>query len=187
MKSIVVLCMALPWVVGAAAKEVVLKVGDEAPDFQVVAKGKDPALANGLKLSDFQGKGGVLVAFFPKAFTPGCTTQLCGYRDDFSMFQDANVEVIAVSVDEQAEDDRFKAEKKFPFYVVGDPEREIVGAYGVPLMEAAGNKLAKRSVFLVDKAGVIQYIDRSYSVTEGKKPLYDAIAKLKEGDKTDKK
>jgi peroxiredoxin len=153
---------------------VVLKVGDKAPDFAIALAGGSSA-----KLSDFQGKKNVLVAFFPKAFTPGCTAQMCGYRDDFSMFQSADTEIVAVSVDAQSESDRFKKEKQFPFPVVGDPDSKIVKAYGVPFMDLPAGHLARRSVFLVDQQGVIRYVDMSYDVTKSKDALYDAIKKLK--------
>jgi peroxiredoxin Q/BCP len=156
-------------VVAENKPSVTLKVGDKAPDF-VVAKD--------LKIADFQGKKNVLVAFFPKAFTPGCTKQLCGYRDDIGRFQGANTEIVAVSADAQSESDRFKAEEKYPFNVVGDPETKIIGEYGVPLKEVMGKKVATRSVFLVDKQGIIRYIDMSYDVVAGLKPLTDAIGGL---------
>jgi len=186
MKSIVslatvCLCVAVP--AGAAetqGKGVPIKVGDKAPDFEIVKPGQLKDGDPGLKLSDSRGKKNVLVAFFPKAFTAGCTAQMCGYRDDFSRFQSADTEVVAVSVDQQAESDRFKKEKQFPFYVVGDPEARVVNAYGAPLVDLPVGRVAKRSIFLVDKTGAIRYIDLAYDVEKGKAPLYEALAKLQE-------
>lgn len=155
-----------------------LKVGDKAPDFEIAKAGQDAAASPAMKLSEFQGKKNVLVTFFPKPFTPGCTTQLCGYRDDFARFEQADTEIVAVSVDPQAENDRFKKEKQFAFHLVGDPEAKIVKSYGVPLIDLPAGHLAKRSVFLIDKTGVIRYIDPSYDVEKGKGPLYDALVKL---------
>jgi thioredoxin-dependent peroxiredoxin len=133
-----------------------------------------------LKLSDLKGKKNVLVAFYPKAFTPGCTAEMCGFRDDFARFQSADTEVVAVSVDVQSESDRFRKEKQLQFHVVGDPEKKIVNAYGVPLFEVPEiGTLAKRSVFLVDKKGKIRYIDPAYDVKAGKDALYGAIEKVK--------
>lgn len=161
-----------------------LKVGDKAPDFVIAAKGTAESPDKDLKVSCFAGKKAVLVAFYPKVFTPGCTTQMCGYRDDSAEFRDAGVEVVAVSMDAQTESDRFKKEKELPFHVVGDPKGDIVSAYGVPTKEIAAGKVAQRSVFLIDTSGVIQYIDLNYSVSDGKKSLYDAIKKLAtHGDK----
>jgi thioredoxin-dependent peroxiredoxin len=155
-----------------------LKVGDKAPDFEITKAGQDKEGSPSVKLSSLQGKRNVLVAFYPKAFTPGCTTQLCGYRDDFARFQRAETDVVAISLDPQAESDRFKKEKEFPFRVVSDAEAAIVKAYGVPLFEKDGARLAKRSVFLIDKAGVVRYIDPDYDVAKGKEPLYAALEKI---------
>lgn len=152
------------------AADVELKVGDKAPDFAIPGpEGKDK------HLSDYKGKKNVLVAFYPKAFTPGCTKEMCGYRDDFSKLQDQDVAVVAVSVDQQAESDRFKGEYKLPFSVVGDPDGKIVNAYGVKRVMGT---LANREVFLVDKEGVIRYKDEAYDVVKGVDSLYKAIAEL---------
>lgn len=154
-------------------KEVVaLKTGDTAPDISIPAeKADDPAI----KLSSFQGKKSVLIAFYPKVFTPGCTKQMCGYRDDFATLEKEGLEIIAISLDKQTESDRFKAEHKLPFRVVGDPEGIIVDAFGVPRIDKGDFAIAQRSVFLVDKTGVLKYVDLEYKVDEDKAPLYDAI------------
>jgi len=178
--SFATVCLCVAILAGAAEtreKGVTLKVGDNAPDFEIVKPGQLKDGDPGLKLSDWKGKKNVLVAFFPKAFTPGCTAQMCGYRDDFSRFQSADTEVVAVSLDQQAESDRFKKEKQFPFYVVSDPEAKIVNAYGVPLVDLPAGHVAKRSVFLVDKTGAIRYLDPAYDVEKGKALLYEALAK----------
>jgi peroxiredoxin Q/BCP len=162
----------------APEKPATLKLGDRAPDFQIAPPGPEKERDPGLRLSDFRGKKNVLVAFYPKPFTPGCTAQMCGYRDDFARFENAGTEVVAVSVDTQAECNRFKDEKQLPFRLVGDLDARIVKAYGVPLLDLPVGHVAKRSVFLVDKAGVIRYIDLAYDVENGKGPLYEALGKL---------
>ena len=173
--SVVLCCVCLPSHAGDAP--VALKVGDKAPDFQITTAGEKP-----LKLSDFKGKKNVLIAFYPKAFTPGCTTEMCGFRDDFSRLQNADTEVVAVSVDVQTESDRFKKEEQLQFHVVGDPEKKIVNAYGVPLFQAPVGEVAKRSVFLIDKKGRVRYIDAAYDVNKGKDKLYEAIDHLKKAN-----
>jgi len=179
--SIVVL-LACCWTPAAPAegKAAGLKIGDKAPDFEIAKAGQEKEGAPALKLSDLKGKKNVLVAFYPKAFTPGCTAEMCGFRDDFARFQSADTEVVAVSVDQQSESDRFKQEKGFPFHVVGDPEKKIVTAYGVPLITVPElGHLAKRSVFLIDKTGAIRYIDPAYDVSAGKDALYAALEQIK--------
>jgi peroxiredoxin Q/BCP len=111
---------------------------------------------------------------------------LCGYRDDIQKLQSANTEVIAISVDQQIDNEKFQEKYKLPFSLVGDPQHKIIDAYGVPLKDFSGNKFAQRSVFVVDKDGKIQYIDMDYKVTEDKDGLYEQIAKL-EGSAEEKK
>ncbi|HOJ32317.1 MAG TPA: peroxiredoxin [Candidatus Hydrogenedentes bacterium] len=156
-----------------------LDVGMVAPDFEFVS-GKNPeGKPIKSKLSDFRGKKNVLVAFYPKAFTPGCTKQLCGYRDDFEELSKLNLQIIAVSADNQEDSDKFKEHYNYPFPVVGDPEHKIIEAYNVPT-SSSGN--ATRCVFLVDKQGRISYIDKSYQVDNEKEPLYEALKKLNSSD-----
>lgn len=178
--SIVVL-LACCWTPAAQAegKAAGLKIGDKAPDFEIVKAGQEKEGAPALKLSDLKRKKNVLVAFYPKAFTPGCTAEMCGFRDDFARFRSADTEVVAVSVDPQSESDRFKQEKGFPFHVVGDPEKKIVTAYGVPLVDLPVGQVAKRSVFLIDKTSTIRYIDPAYDVSAGKDALYAALERIK--------
>ncbi len=156
-----------------------VKVGDAAPDFDIPQqKGVESAPA---KMSELKGKKNVLVAFYPKADTPGCTKQLCGYRDDIQKLQSTNTEVVAISVDQQIDNEKFQEKYKLPFSLVGDPQHKIIDAYGVPLKDFSGNKFAQRSVFVVDKEGKIQFIDMDYKVAEDKDALYEQITKLEGG------
>lgn len=160
-----------------------VKVGDAAPDFDISAAiGGEPAADAPKKLSDLKGKKNVLLAFYPKADTPGCTKQLCGYRDDIETFRSASTEVIAISVDHQSDSDAFKEKHSLPFLVLGDPERKVIEAYGVPLREFQGNRFAERSVFLIDKEGIVRFIDMKYDLTKDKTALYDAIARLDQAE-----
>ncbi|MCL4694639.1 MAG: peroxiredoxin [Candidatus Hydrogenedentes bacterium] len=164
------------------------KVGDQAPDF-ALPKAKEEAATQGdsipQKLSDFQGKKNVLIAFYPKADTPGCTKQLCGYRDDIEKLQGIDTEVIAISTDEQKDSDLFRDKFTMPFTVLGNPDQAIVKAYGVPLMERGENQYAQRSVFLVDKEGVLRYIDLEYDIAADKEPLYAAMESLNDSNEAD--
>lgn len=149
------------------------RVGKAAPNVTFPALGK--------KLSDFRGKKNVVLAFYPKAFTGGCTKQLCGYRDDYAKFRDANTEVIAISLDEQAESDRFKAHHEMPFAVIGDSNKAIAKAFAVPLKtNKSGGQVAQRSIFVINKKGVVTHIDLEYSISNDLAGLYgqmDALAK----------
>lgn len=164
---------------GSAAEDQPLSVGDAAPDFTIPEGASTDQIGDAKKLSDLKGKN-VVLAFYPKAFTSGCTTQMCGYRDDFSSFESNDTVVLAISIDEQAESNRFKDEHKLPFPVLGDPKHEIIRAYGVELMKRGDLEYAKRQTFLIDKSGKIAYIDREYNVLTGKEPLMAAIKKANE-------
>lgn len=163
------------------------KVGDQAPDFDLPKAKGDAATDEPARLSDFKGKKNVLLAFYPKADTPGCTKQLCGYRDDIQKLQDEDTEVIAISTDQQKDSDLFREKFTMPFTVLGNPDQAIVKAYGVPLMERGDSQYAQRSVFLVDKAGVVRYIDMEYNIAEDKDPLYAAIQALNTSGDGEKK
>jgi peroxiredoxin Q/BCP len=166
----------------AVAEDQKLNVGDAAPDFAIPEGAAKDQIGDAKKLSDLKGKN-VVLAFYPKAFTPGCTSQMCGYRDDFSAFQSSDTVVLAISVDEQAESNRFKDEHKLPFAVVGDPKHEIINLYGVELLKRGDFEYAKRVTFLIDKEGVVRYIDWNYDFAKGKEPLIAAIKALGDPEK----
>lgn len=161
---------------GVAAEDAQLKVGDAAPDFTIPEGAAKDQIGDAKTLADLKGKN-VVLAFYPKAFTSGCTTQMCGYRDDFSSFESSDTVVLAISIDEQAESNRFKDEHKLPFAVLGDPKHEIINKYGVQLLKRGEFEYAKRETVLIDKEGKIAYLDRDYNVLNGKQPLMDAIKK----------
>lgn len=164
-----------------AAKEDALRVGDAAPNVKLLVPDADGAKKQ-VDLKSFQGKKHVLLAFYPKAFTPGCTKQLCGYRDEFSQFKNGETEVFAISVEPQEASDRFKKEYKLPFNVVGDEDRKIVKAYKVPVRDHDGNSYARRSVFLIDKQGLIRHIDLDYDIEKDKQDVFDRIAALNKSE-----
>jgi peroxiredoxin Q/BCP len=162
--------------VAAVAEDAALNIGDVAPDFTIPQGTAKDQIGDAKKLSDLKGKN-VVLAFYPKAFTPGCTNQMCGYRDDFSSFESSDTVVLAISVDEQSESNRFKAEHELPFAVLGDPKHEIIEKYGVEILKRGDFEYAKRETFLIDKEGKIAYIDRDYHFADGKAPLMKAIKK----------
>lgn len=166
----------------AEAAEEPLKVGDTAPDVVLIPETKGEEAGNPVKLSDFAGKKNVLLAFYPKAFTPGCTKQMCGYRDDMARFKEGETEVFAVSGDQQAESDRFKEEHQLPYAVIGDAEGAIAKAFAVPRVERNGVAYLQRSVFLIDKAGRIRYVNLDYNVGRDAEPLFEAVEELGKAD-----
>jgi peroxiredoxin len=126
-----------------------LKVGDIAPDFSIEA-------TNGTKVSlnSLRGRP-VVLYFFPKAFTMGCTIETRRFRDNYQELAALGVEVIGISVDRFDQQCRFATDNKLPFPLVGDEDKKICDCYGVlwPLI-----KLPQRITFVIDEAGVIQAV-----------------------------
>ncbi len=113
--------------------------------------------ANGVALKDFAGKW-VILYFYPKDDTPGCTTQACSLRDARDDLTELGAEVIGVSKDDAASHDAFKAKHNLNFHLVSDPEREIIEAYGAWNPDAEGLMRALRKTFLIDPEGMVQKV-----------------------------
>jgi peroxiredoxin Q/BCP len=103
----------------------------------------------------------VVIFFYPKANTPGCTAQACSLRDSYQILKEKGVEVIGVSVDSVDEQAKFKRDQKLPFTLIADTEKNVVNAFGVDLFLG----LAKRQAFLI-KEGKLIWMDRSASTKE---------------------
>lgn len=102
-----------------------LKQGDMAPGFELIASDGESA-----RLSDFRGQR-VILYFYPRADTPGCTKQACGFRDNFSTIEAAGATVIGVSPDTPEALAKWKKARNFQFTMLSDPEHEVAEAYGV--------------------------------------------------------
>jgi len=109
------------------AKELNLKLkeGDVAPDFSVATNG-----GGKISLADYKGKN-VILYFYPKDDTPGCTKEACGFRDGFSQFKKRGAIILGVSPDSVKSHDKFVEEFKLPFLLLADEDKKIVEAYGV--------------------------------------------------------
>lgn len=132
-----------------------LQKGDKAPDFKLYNSDKQE-----VSLSDYAGKN-VVVLFFPLAFTGVCTAELCEMRDNIASYSKLNAEILAISVDSIFTLEKFKAEQNLPFHLLSDFNKEVSAAYG-SLYEnfVLGMKgVSKRSAFVVDAAGTIQYVE----------------------------
>jgi len=137
------------------------KVGDIAPDFK--AKDTD---GKEITLSELVQQGPVLLAFFPKAFTPGCTKQLTAYTTDYDLLKEKSAHVIAVSADDIGTQRRFKASLKAPFSFVSDPSAKIIKLYDVKSDNAAG-----RAAFIIDKERRVMRVDLGDSALETEKAI----------------
>ncbi|HXP85852.1 MAG TPA: redoxin domain-containing protein [Bryobacteraceae bacterium] len=138
---------ALPQQVQQSREHSFLKVGDKAPDFSL-----DGTNNFKFKLSDYAGKKNVVLAFFPAAFTAGCTTELTAYTKEHGKFDDTNTVVVAISTDFIATLNHWSKEMDANFPFLSDHARQITKMYGV-LNEPAG--IANRTSFVVDTTGKI--------------------------------
>jgi peroxiredoxin len=134
-----------------------LQVGQKAPDFTLFDSDK-----NKVTLSELQGKENVLLLFFPMAFTGVCTAELCGVRDDIARYNNSNVRVFGISVDSVFTLDKFKKEQGYNFQLLSDFNKTASSTYdsiydSFTDMDMKG--VSKRSAFLIDKQGVIQYAE----------------------------
>lgn len=127
-------------------------VGKAAPAFTLLSDKSEK-----VKLSDFKGKR-VVLYFYPKADTPGCTTQACSIRDRIKDYKKAGVEVIGISADEPEALAKFKKKYKLPFTLVGDPSKKTIEKYGQWVEKSMYGKKymgIQRSTFIIDEKGKI--------------------------------
>jgi peroxiredoxin Q/BCP len=132
-----------------------VKEGLKAPDFSAATDG-----GKKLKLSDLRGKP-VVLYFYPKDDTPGCTAQACGFRDQLPDFSKLKAQVIGVSKDSAARHDKFKAKYELTFPLVSDEDGKICERYGTWIEKSLyGRKYMgiERATFLIDKTGTITKI-----------------------------
>jgi thioredoxin-dependent peroxiredoxin len=125
-------------------------VGDPAPDFSLDGVGPDGTPLT-WKLSDHKGQKLVL-AFYPGDFTPGCTRQLCSYRDNFEEFQGVDATILGISPQSVESHGKFVEKHGFPFPLLTDADKAVGTSYGI-----IGPLGYRRSVFVIDGAGVVRY------------------------------
>ncbi len=135
-----------------------LKVGDTAPDFQLSSSTGKP-----LKLSDYRGKQSVVLAFFPAAFTGGCTKEMTAYTAEIAKFRDAGAQVLAISTDNQPTLNHWAGELKSDYPYLSDFMRKVSTDYGVLIPERG---IANRTTFVIDKEGKIQHIDEGNAAVD---------------------
>ena len=138
-----------------------LSTGDPAPDFTL-----SDADGNPVSLSDFKGQK-VVLYFYPKDDTPGCTKEACGFRDAQDDYMEANAVVIGVSPDSEKSHQRFRDKYDLPFLLLADPERQAIEAYDVwKEKNMYGKKYmgVERSTFIIDEDGILVQILRKVKV-----------------------
>ena len=131
-----------------------VKEGNKAPDFS--GKNQEGQL---VKLSSFKGKKNIILYFYPKDMTPGCTTEACDFRDQYKKFK--NTTILGVSIDPPERHQKFILKYSLPFDLIADESKKIVEKYGVWQEKKLYGKTFMgiiRSTFIIDKDGVIKKI-----------------------------
>jgi thioredoxin-dependent peroxiredoxin len=130
----------------------VVEEGTPAPDFELRSDEGET-----VKLSALRGKP-VVLYFYPKDDTPGCTTEACEFRDAYDRFREQGVEILGVSPDTEASHQKFKSKYELPFTLLADPEHEVAEAYGVWKEKKNYGKTyhgVERSTFVIDADGKV--------------------------------
>ena len=132
-----------------------LKIGDNAPDFCVINENNDK-----ISLSNFKGKK-LILYFYPKDSTPGCTAESCNLRDNYSELLDLGYDVLGVSADNSSSHQKFIAKNELPFHLLSDTEKEVIKAYDVWGPKKFMGKEYEgihRTTFVIDENGLIERI-----------------------------
>ncbi|AFZ54484.1 peroxiredoxin [Cyanobacterium aponinum UTEX 3222] len=130
-----------------------LNVGDRAPDFTLPsAEGKN------VSLSDFLGKKSVVIYFYPKDDTPGCTIESCTFRDSYEEFKEAGAEVIGISSDSPQSHQQFASKYQLPFILLSDSQGKVRKLFDVPNVLFL---LPGRVTYVIDKEGIVRHIFNS--------------------------
>ncbi len=133
----------------------ILQEGIPAP--AIAAKDQDGKIVT---LEEYRGRK-VVLYFYPKDDTPGCTKEACAFRDNFPKFNSAGVEVLGVSIDDEGKHKKFSEKYQLPFRLVSDPDKRIVEAYGVwGLKKFMGREYmgTARVTYLINEEGIIEHV-----------------------------
>ena len=151
-----------------------VKEGNKAPDFS--GKNQD---GKTIKLSSFRGKKKVVLYFYPKDMTPGCTTEACDFRDQFKEFK--NTVILGVSVDSPERHRKFIDKYNLPFELIADENKKICTKYGVWQEKKLYGKTFMgivRSTFIIDKAGTVKKILPKVKVKDHAEEVVEILKKI---------
>ena len=132
-----------------------LKVGDKAPSFEALDNAR-----NTIKLTDYNGQK-LVVFFYPKASTPGCTTQACNLRDNYQSFLSKGYAILGVSADSEKRQQNFINKNELPFPLLADENKEVINAFGVWGTKKFMGKVydgIHRITFVIDENGIIENV-----------------------------
>lgn len=130
-----------------------LNIGDKAPDFELPSTG-----GKTFRLSESIKDGKVVLYFYPKDFTTGCTREACGFRDEFAGLRESDLRVFGVSTDTLESHERFKSEYKLPFDLLSDSQGKVSRLFGV---YNGIFKIANRVTFIIDNEGTILSVTKN--------------------------
>ncbi|HEV8386760.1 MAG TPA: thioredoxin-dependent thiol peroxidase [Nitrososphaera sp.] len=154
-------------------KQVELKKGEMAPDFAMKdSKGKVS------RLSELRGKKSVVAYFYPKDFTPGCTTEAIEFTKDYEKFKNADIEIVGISPDTEESHTKFRDKMGIPYHLVADTGKDVSRKYGVyGLKKFMGREYmgVNRTTFLVDKSGRLVKIFARVKPAGHTKEVFDAL------------
>jgi thioredoxin-dependent peroxiredoxin len=146
------------------------KAGDAAPKFEGTATD-----GKAIKLADFAGKKAVLLYFYPKDNTPGCTKEACTLRDRMGDLTKQDVQVVGVSMDTDESHRKFIADHKLNFPLIADPDGKLVALFDVGMKD---RKMARRVSFLIGKDGKIVHVTDTPSADVHLSEMQEATAKM---------
>lgn len=136
-----------------------LQVGDQAPQFTLPSHP-----AGTVNLQDFKGKKNILLAFYPKDDTPGCTKEMCGFSTDLDQFISTDTEVFGISCDNETSHEKFAGKYGLKFPLLADVGGKVGTLYGTV---TEGKGTANRVLFVIDKQGVIKHIHEGMPDNQG--------------------
>lgn len=146
-----------------------IKAGDSAPNFTLPSQPGE-----NITLSKFFGKKNIVLYFYPKNESRGCTKQACGFRDSYEVFKELNAEVIGVSSDDEESHKSFAGKRNLPFILLSDKDKKVRKLYGVP---STLGIIPGRVTYIIDKEGIIRHIFSSQF--QPQKHIDEAIKVLK--------
>jgi peroxiredoxin Q/BCP len=173
--NISLLAVSLLLLAGACAAQHSLKPGDAAPDFTL-----NDSTGQAHRLADYRGKT-VVLYFYPKDDTPGCTREACAFRDSQAALKKKGVVVLGVSGDSIASHEKFKAKYKLNFPLLSDPDKSVAkkyGAWGEKVLYGKKTVGMIRSTFVIDGEGVVRKVFPRVKVDGHAEKVLEAVSKL---------
>ncbi len=140
------------------------EIGEKAPPFTLPATG-----GKQVALEDFNGRKNLVLYFYPKDDTPGCTVEACGFRDSYGRFEEQDTVIVGISHDRLESHERFSSKHKLPFLLLSDTDSEVASAYGVYGKKSfMGREFfgINRTTFVIDKSGTVRRVYPKVRVKE---------------------